>query len=269
MRCLLIILLLCHTLVSFTQEHSIQSGLVLYTNFEGDASDLSSNDYHGILNNALIVNDAAVGEQAVYLNGKDAYVTFPEDKVYFSGDYAISIWCKPESLALWSRILDFNQDKPMAGNAVTWLIGRPMAGTEGNLWFDQWVMHNNIAVESILDQRAIHPNAYLNYNMSLDVWSHLVIVYDSTAENPLGIQKNTKGEDVPLEGIVALYVNGEKKGVNVHCLRPQPVATVANWLGRSRFSPDPYYKGWIDDFRIYNRVLSEKEILDLYGLRNK
>jgi len=253
----------------YAQENTLREGLVLYADFEGDASDRSPNQYNGVLHGAIITNDAVVGKQAVYLDGKDDYIAFPENNIYFSGDYAISVWCKMESLDLWSRILDFNQDKPMSGNAVTWLIGRPAKGTEGNLWLDQWVMHNGIAVESILNQRATPADAYLNYNIVENEWLHLVVVYNSATENPLGMQKNTKGEDVPLEGMVTLYVNGEKKGVNVHCLKPQSVATVANWLGRSRFSPDPYYKGWMDDFRIYNRVLSEDDIRDLYNLRNK
>ena len=251
------------------QEDTLLEGLILHIDFENDASDRSLNQYHGILHGAVITNDAAVGNQAVYLDGVDAYVAFPENQVYFSGDYSINIWCKMESLALWSRILDFNQDKPMSGNAVTWLIGRPAEGTTGNLWLDQWVIHNDIAVESILNQRATPADAYLNYNVAENEWLHLVVIYDSAAENPLGLQQNTKGEDVPLEGVVTLYVNGEKKGVNIHCLKPQPRPTSANWLGRSRFAPDPYYKGWMDDFRIYNRVLTEKEIHDLFQLRNK
>ena len=269
MKNMITMLLSCLIWTLQAQESTLSEGLVLHADFEGDASDRSANRYNGVLHGATITNDAIVGSHAVYFDGVDNYVAFPENQIYFSGDYAISVWCKTESLALWSRILDFNQDEPMSGNAVTWLIGRPATGTEGNLWLDQWVIHNGIAVESILNQRATPADAYLNYNIAANEWLHLVVVYDSVAENPLGVQKNTKDEDVPLEGVVTLYVNGEKKGVNIHCLKPQPRPTVANWLGRSRFAPDPYYKGWMDDFRIYNRVLTETEIHDLYQLRNK
>ena len=269
MRNLITILLSCWIFSIAAQESLSPQGLVLHVDFEGNASDRSPNRYNGILNGATLVNDAAVGNHSVYFDGKDDYVAFPENKIYFSGDYSISVWCKFESLALWSRILDFNQEKPMSGNAVTWLIGRPANGTEGNLWFDQWVMHNDIAVESILNQRASPADAYLNYNIKTGEWIHLVVVYDSSFKNPLGMQKNTKGEDVPLEGGVTLYVNSESKEVNIHCLKPQPVPTIANWLGRSRFAPDPYYKGWMDDFRIYNKALTESEIQQLYNLRNR
>jgi cytochrome c len=41
--------------------------------------------------------------------------------------------------------------------------------------------------------------------------------------------------------------------------------TSQNWLGRSQFTADPLYNGSVDDFRIYNRVLSEGEIRYLAG----
>ena len=36
--------------------------------------------------------------------------------------------------------------------------------------------------------------------------------------------------------------------------------TTRNWLGKSQWSADPYFHGSLDDFRIYNRVLSAREI---------
>lgn len=43
----------------------------------------------------------------------------------------------------------------------------------------------------------------------------------------------------------------------------------ANWLGRSRFAADPFFKGWMDDFRIYDRILSPKEVSALYALGSR
>ena len=47
--------------------------------------------------------------------------------------------------------------------------------------------------------------------------------------------------------------------------------TTQNWLGRSQWTTatggDSYYKGMMDDFRIYNRALSEGEVRYLAGDR--
>jgi hypothetical protein len=41
--------------------------------------------------------------------------------------------------------------------------------------------------------------------------------------------------------------------------------TSNNFIGRSPFTTDPYLDGQIDEFRIYNRVLSPAEIGALAG----
>jgi hypothetical protein len=43
--------------------------------------------------------------------------------------------------------------------------------------------------------------------------------------------------------------------------------TTQNWLGRSQFTTDAYLAGELDEFRIYNRALSEAEVRYLAGDR--
>ncbi|MBP5334519.1 MAG: LamG domain-containing protein [Bacteroidales bacterium] len=246
---------------------NLDRGLVLHSDFEHDARDLGPNHYDGFLrSNAVISDDCAVGESSVYLDGQGAYVEYPEGKTYFDGDYSISIWAKWEKCNVASRILDFNQVMPMAGNAITWFIGLPEEGTSNNLWLEQWIMVDGAPVRSERDIMAVPSDAYLGYNVTTDRWDHYVIVYNSSARNPLGNQVNSKDQKIPYRGKVTLYVNGVKVGENYHCLKPQPVPTVANWLGRSRYVQDPRFQGWLDDFRIYDRKLSEKEVQALYDL---
>ncbi|HYQ59390.1 MAG TPA: LamG domain-containing protein [Draconibacterium sp.] len=252
---------------SLTSCTQLNKGVVIHATFDENGQDSGPNKYDAKLIGAEIKPESAVGNGAVYFDGTDDYVEFPSNKVYFNGNYSISIWCKPETGKTWERILDFNQDEPMSGNSVTWLVGRGARG-QSPMWFDQWVFYEDIAVESILDQAATPPDAYLNYDLELNEWNHFVITYDAELPNSLGIQKNTKGENVPLEGIVTLYVNGKKVSTDEHCLKPQNKPTTANWLGRSRFAPDPYFKGFLDDFRLYDRALSEAEIEQLYQQKN-
>jgi hypothetical protein len=42
-----------------------------------------------------------------------------------------------------------------------------------------------------------------------------------------------------------------------------------NYLGRSQFSSDPMFNGYIDDFRVYNYALSDTEIAQVSGLLSK
>ena len=51
-------------------------------------------------------------------------------------------------------------------------------------------------------------------------------------------------------------------------LRPSSIGNTANnWIGKSAFTPDPYFDGLVDDFRVYNRALTAAEITALYAFR--
>jgi hypothetical protein len=41
--------------------------------------------------------------------------------------------------------------------------------------------------------------------------------------------------------------------------------TDQNYIGKSQWTADAYYNGSLDELRIYNRVLSEAEILYIMG----
>lgn len=246
----------------------LNRGLVLYSNFEGDARDLSSNKLDGILRDgAEISDDCAVGESSIYFNGERAYVEYPSGEVYFQKDYSVSIWVKWEECRQFSRVFDFNQVMPGDGNAVSMLIGRHTESATSYLWFDQWAVNSDgEVVESILDVYNEPGDGYLGYKAQTGQWDHYVLVYDSSASNPNGTVENSKGRKVPFKGAVTLYVNGKKVGTTHNCMKPQDIPTVANWLGRSRYMAEPRFKGWMDDFRIYDRCLSENEITALYKL---
>ena len=77
-----------------------------------------------------------------------------------------------------------------------------------------------------------------------DNWEHMAVVIDS--EN----------------SVLKLYLNGNLVGTDT-TLRNAPSdmgVTDQNWLGRSQWSADGYFDGMLDDFRIYNRALSDGEI---------
>ncbi|VBB48367.1 conserved hypothetical protein [uncultured Paludibacter sp.] len=74
---------------------------------------------------------------------------------------------------------------------------------------------------------------------------------------------------VTLNGAGAkLYMDGEliteSSNITINPLNFKPIL---NYIGRSQFS-DPLFKGYIDDFRIYNYALSAEEIKQISGIYN-
>jgi hypothetical protein len=62
-----------------------------------------------------------------------------------------------------------------------------------------------------------------------------------------------------------LYIDKAVAGTNATMtLRPSDLGnTASNWIGKSQFSADPLFDGFIDDFRIYKRALTAAEITAL------
>ncbi|QYR20363.1 LamG domain-containing protein [Paenibacillus sp. sptzw28] len=61
-------------------------------------------------------------------------------------------------------------------------------------------------------------------------------------------------------GTAKLYVNGELKATNSNVtIKPSDFKPKVNYIGKSQW-PDPLFNGLIDEFRVYNHVLSAEEI---------
>jgi glucan-binding YG repeat protein len=72
------------------------------------------------------------------------------------------------------------------------------------------------------------------------------------------------------KGDLTIYLNGTatnviKSGYSIQSiLTANSAADCIGYIGRSLYSPDPYYKGSLYDFKIYNAALSESEIQNNY-----
>ncbi|WP_199624383.1 LamG-like jellyroll fold domain-containing protein [Paenibacillus alkalitolerans] len=61
-------------------------------------------------------------------------------------------------------------------------------------------------------------------------------------------------------GMEKLYVNGELKATNTNAtIKPSDFKPRVNYIGKSQW-PDPLFNGLIDEFRVYNYVLSAEDI---------
>lgn len=60
-----------------------------------------------------------------------------------------------------------------------------------------------------------------------------------------------------------LYVNGALASTAAITITPANFNPTLNYLGKSQYPADPLFNGTIDDFRIYNRVLSAAEVAAL------
>jgi hypothetical protein len=165
---------------------------------------------------------------ALTLSSRDqAYVSMPKGILFQLREVTIATWVNLNSGAAFQRIFDFGVDT----NTFMYLVN---ASNSGFVRFR--------IVSAPLNKNQILEGAEA---VPVGRWTHVAL---------------TLGDNG-----VSIYLDGAQVAQQAPAvLRPADLGdTGNNWIGRSPFAGDPYLDGQIDEFRIYDRVLSSAEIGDL------
>ncbi len=160
---------------------------------------------------------------ALQFDGTNDYVDLPDGFSDFSNGLTIMVWAYPTASKNWARFVDLGNGQ--ANNNILFFRG----GTSRDLLFEVYRDSSGgwlIAANTI----------------ELDRWQHFAVTQDST-------------------GKVIIYKNGQPIRTGTIKI-PKNVIRTQNYIGRSNWSTiDEYYQGQMDDVRIFNRVLSQSEII--------
>jgi hypothetical protein len=191
------------------------------------AADTSGNGHNGTLVNAAWANDRLTGK-AVSLNGGNAYVSLPGGLMWGVTDCTIAAWVFWNGSNLQQRIFDFGKDRSC------YMFLTPN-GSGNVLRFTITPTGSTTGEQTIASTAAL----------PIGVWTHVAVTLSGATGT--------------------LYVNGVAVGTN-SAMRPDQFRTIytsQNWIGRSQWPADPYFNGLIDEFRIYNGVLTQAQIAAL------
>lgn len=207
------------------EPSSLGIGLLFNAPFSGNADDISSNGLSGTITGATITTDRnGEANEAYRFDGVNDFINFGQaDHLGLGGaaPYTMTVWAKPEL-----------QDTPSTMMAVSKFNGGVAAG-----WYvainaeDKGQIYRNVSPWATYGENSFPRGSYV----------HLAAIYDGAN--------------------LSLYVNGELDAsipfrTNTND-RTTDVLVGANF---SRGNPAAFFKGTIDDVRIYNRVLTDEEI---------
>jgi hypothetical protein len=219
---------------------TLAQGLVAYYPCEQARSislpDSSGNSTNAILRASVTGETAGygfaagkVGNALVLTAASKGYGALPAGILAGAKEATIATWVNIKTQVDWQRVWDFGKDS----NVYMYLTTR--SGYTKMPRFEINIGGNGQGIG--IDGHATFP---------VGEWHHMAVI--------LGPSGGT------------LYIDGLQAGMNASItLRPADLGdTPNNFIGRSQVADDPYLDGSIDEFRVYNRALSPREVQALY-----
>ena len=232
-----LLLLLCILPISlFSQD--LQDGLLLHYNMNNSVMDQSINDNDGSPNNITYVEDRFGNDNSAALfNGEDSFIDLPNiDELKPDMPVSFSFWVRYDSHS--------HEDRALFNTSLE-------ENVSSGIYFTSGASTGQLAVGfgdgsefySASSRRGLGSNAIIETGE----WMHIVIVVSATldmkiyvnCEDPGGTYSGTGG---------ALYYSPQPGSIGRH---DQNTGNVLSY----------YFEGALDDFRYYNRALTEEEAL--------
>ena len=234
----------------------IEDGLVAHYPFNGDANDVSGNGHHGIEYNGVSYTSGVIGTAANF-DGLNDYIRIPQEPDLNFGindSYTLSLFIKADPSNLlnthgasiiekWEngvgpypyiiRILKFDESHPVYNPNGE---GDMLAGI-----FEKYVEPISPDYYPIGDYVDSEQTITADNN-----WHHIVLIKNGSQ-------------------FLKLYIDGLLVNTDDN-IEAETISNESDiYIGNRGNSTACFYKGLIDDLRIYNRALSEAEIQELFN----
>ncbi|MCP4350346.1 MAG: LamG domain-containing protein, partial [Desulfobacterales bacterium] len=215
----------------------LNDGLVAYYPFDGDANDESGNGNHGTVLGPTLITDMCGKEDGAYSFGELKHIKINHnEKINFgSGDvFTISAFVKPEKGDTYLC----NENGQSCTHYGAIVVKSPISG-----FYNYGLYYDRKYKKFMGGYHYMHHAVYGADGVDEDKWYHLVLIYQNCSWK--------------------LYVNTDLVDTSSnHCITTSQGALEIGRKGDSNNNTD-FFRGIIDDIRIYNRVLSETEIKEL------
>ncbi|MCJ7516141.1 MAG: LamG domain-containing protein, partial [Dehalococcoidia bacterium] len=186
--------------------------------------------------NGSLVNGAIISSNAVQFDGVNDYVNLPDGLITGYTAVSFEAWfTRTADSGTWTRIWDFGDTNPSTGAGRNYIFFTPKSGST--------TFRYAISDE---DPGYNHEENIQTSPTATGVPVYIAVVHNSTT------------------GAVKLYVNGSLASTGTFSIPLSSINNVFSYLGRSLYNPDPYLKGSIDEFRIYDEPLDETVIAQHY-----
>ena len=208
----------------------LQTGLVSFYPFCGNANDGSGNSLNATLNQGALTQDRfGNANSAISLNGSSQRIEFPVNSSYNTTTFSISFWTKGNSYNIHNKV-----QLGVTASALRWSLN----WNETNINFSPMTCAGGYAANSNL----------FNSGMPLRQWNHIVYVVEGTSTK---VYKN------------GVYVGVQNTASALTCFNTSMKLCFGGDIGGGSIE---YYDGAFDDIFFYNRAVTSAEASQLYSL---
>ncbi|MBC8511593.1 MAG: hypothetical protein H8D32_01240, partial [Dehalococcoidia bacterium] len=206
------------------------AGLVLHLPFDGSYNDASGYGNHGTPKGSMRFDNGVVGQQAAYFDGK-SYVEIPDsNSLDLYGAFTFSVWL-------------YKEDAGAGGFAVVLSKGDTAAADDNSPYA---LFHLNSGLSPTVRLTKDNRYTYVTSGARTDFkqWYHLGVTWD--------------GRDVKF------YVDGVLKDTQTW-QGPLPNSAAKLLIGCDPPGATEYFRGMMDDLRIYNYALSNSQVQGVHS----
>ncbi len=217
-------------------DAGIWKGLVAYYPFNGNANDKSGYLDHGDISGNVqkTVDRFGLRDSAYYFDGEGRIVTSAVNLPRGSSDRTVSVWIKPVAEPI------FNSGSYYRGEVLDW--GK-VTGQQG--YTGTFVVADDGVYSIVFSADTDQWNKYYpRSNFGVSKWICVQWVYKANRAR--------------------LFVDGEPQALTKDIELRLNTAEGVLTIGASSFTPTAGFQGVIDDVRIYNRALTDAEIIAIY-----
>jgi hypothetical protein len=221
--------------ITFSLSPNIDSGLVAYYPFNGNADDESGNGNNGTNHGSTLISDRFGNDSSAYSFDGNDYIDVPFNPAFnIAGPFTIQAWINKLGGISSGQIQEVLTRRQPVADSVNYEL---YIQNDGGIV--------KVTVRYTFNGPGNGNDRYttVTYNVVDGNWHHIVGLFTGSS--------------------LELYIDGILQGSTPTTEIPDVYSRDGLNIGREP-NPAYYYTGKIDDIRLYNRALSEAEIQALY-----
>ena len=212
--------------VEDTDEEMIQRDLFLHYTFDAVENGMVK-DKSGSGNNGRVYGNAVMENGILKLDGIDDYIEMPRGILNGNDKYTIAMNVKTANVKV---------------NQFTWNFGN--SSSNGYIFLNTSRPDGKLRYAITSGTYSGESEVAYAGGVSAGAWSSVVVTIDGNK--------------------TVLYKDGVKVAEGITAVLPSQLGdTRQNWIAKSPYEGDGYFKGEVDDFRIYNHAMTADEVLEL------